>query len=613
MGIRKLAILLILLFPLFFFEKQAFAQELERSIYIRVNKSYVRAGDSYEAYVFEDYNRFIGFSGNLEVCNNYNPSTRTCNSAPTPWRDFSGNLVNVTGGKAVINIPQTATTPFTARVRFRPLGSNWGWSNEIVMAVNTTNGLLDVSTYFIMNRYPIEFNGENRAFTDQNGNTIRTPFKTVIGFMNPSLACDGTARNVMYFIKDKTKGYWDPETPWFNDLFRISKPDYARYNLLWYVKSFQKLSGWQDEFLTAEGHRTYYTEEGPLTYDNNFKRFSRQYRYTSANPAIPAYFLSARYVGNGWGLSNNKARFVVTTDPNTSLCTMTNFGGDGFWAVHADKTSLSGYPDVLRLKYYEGDNGFATDSTKYVLREDWYFAKNVGLVKIDVKNFCPTTWGTYARCKPCRLDPSGDCFAEYISDPTVTLSRVGPYYTPTPTPIIRPPNADANSDGRVDGVDYVVWLGSFDQPTSLGPSGGDFDHSGRVDNSDYLVWLDSYGGGTLEGYFTISVADESFCLYTTNPQTIQLARDNYFGLNQKHPQGPILAGSGGFNYGYGGTPGDKYYRYWSWHMDPQRTLMVDQSIELCDGLPSAVEYGPIDYGQYCPWLGKVTALNCIAL
>ena len=115
---------------------------------------------------------------------------------------------------------------------------------------------------------------------------------------------------------------------------------------------------------------------------------------------------------------------------------------------------------------------------------------------------------------------------------------------------------------------------------------------------------------TASGYFTVSVADESFCFYSTDSQTIELATGNYYGQNNYHLQGKVEAGNGGFNYGYGGMPGDKYWRYWSWQLNPDTTRMVELSIELCDGLPSAVEYGPIDIGYYCPWLGKVTALGC---
>lgn len=52
-------------------------------------------------------------------------------------------------------------------------------------------------------------------------------------------------------------------------------------------------------------------------------------------------------------------------------------------------------------------------------------------------------------------------------------------------------SGDANNDGRVDGVDYVVWLSHYNQNVA-GSGSGDFDNSGRVDGLDYVIWLNNY-------------------------------------------------------------------------------------------------------------------------
>ena len=48
---------------------------------------------------------------------------------------------------------------------------------------------------------------------------------------------------------------------------------------------------------------------------------------------------------------------------------------------------------------------------------------------------------------------------------------------------------------------------------------------------------------------------------------------------------------------------------WTWHPDPAHISFVDQSIELCDGLPSHIEndkdYRFKEVGEYCPWRAKV--------
>ncbi|MBX3100234.1 MAG: hypothetical protein KF761_11725 [Salinibacterium sp.] len=40
---------------------------------------------------------------------------------------------------------------------------------------------------------------------------------------------------------------------------------------------------------------------------------------------------------------------------------------------------------------------------------------------------------------------------------------------------------------------------------------------------------------------------------------------------------------------------------WSWHIDPTTLEFADQTIEVCDGLPSYVEDGTVTSDSYCPW------------
>jgi hypothetical protein len=53
--------------------------------------------------------------------------------------------------------------------------------------------------------------------------------------------------------------------------------------------------------------------------------------------------------------------------------------------------------------------------------------------------------------------------------------------------------ADADGDGKVDGVDYAVWFNNYNQNTSNGVSDGDFDENGTVNISDFVAWINSYG------------------------------------------------------------------------------------------------------------------------
>lgn len=87
--------------------------------------------------------------------------------------------------------------------------------------------------------------------------------------------------------------------------------------------------------------------------------------------------------------------------------------------------------------------------------------------------------------------------------PTVTLS---PTKSPTPTKVPTntfiptstftptPPSipGDGSGDGKVDGIDFVIWLNNYNQNV-FGPSKGDFNNDGKVDGIDYSIWLFNYG------------------------------------------------------------------------------------------------------------------------
>ena len=53
---------------------------------------------------------------------------------------------------------------------------------------------------------------------------------------------------------------------------------------------------------------------------------------------------------------------------------------------------------------------------------------------------------------------------------------------------------DANGDGKVDGLDYVVWLNNYSKSVTAGAGSGDFNNSGIVDGLDYVIWLNNYNG-----------------------------------------------------------------------------------------------------------------------
>lgn len=51
---------------------------------------------------------------------------------------------------------------------------------------------------------------------------------------------------------------------------------------------------------------------------------------------------------------------------------------------------------------------------------------------------------------------------------------------------------DANSDGKVDGIDFTIWLSHYGQGIA-GVANGDFNIDNQVDGIDFTIWLSNYG------------------------------------------------------------------------------------------------------------------------
>jgi hypothetical protein len=62
-----------------------------------------------------------------------------------------------------------------------------------------------------------------------------------------------------------------------------------------------------------------------------------------------------------------------------------------------------------------------------------------------------------------------------------------------PTPVIPPPHAgDFDSDGDVDGADFVAWQTNFPKESGATLAQGDGDADGDVDGADFVVWQTNF-------------------------------------------------------------------------------------------------------------------------
>jgi hypothetical protein len=156
--------------------------------------------------------------------------------------------------------------------------------------------------------------------------------------------------------------------------------------LLWYVVPPQRQVGWNNEYITAVGHRAFSLPSTPgdrLRLNANFTQQLHTFIYGSNDPRLPGYILSPRWVGTGYGISNNQQTYLGN-DTGMDMCALaqdtTVQRGVGTWSVHIDKVNLS-LPKyqgpAMRISFWEFIGG--------EIKEQWYFVKDVGLVRIEQK------------------------------------------------------------------------------------------------------------------------------------------------------------------------------------------------------------------------------------
>lgn len=95
---------------------------------------------------------------------------------------------------------------------------------------------------------------------------------------------------------------------------------------------------------------------------------------------------------------------------------------------------------------------------------------------------------------------------------------------------------------------------------------------------------------------TFQVVDERFKALLTEPEDIAIARRLLLGEDAPGiPNGRVIRETG-VNEG------------WSWSMDPDDIEFAEQTIEVCDGVPSDVEDGIVTSDRYCPWSAIVVEI-----
>ncbi len=101
---------------------------------------------------------------------------------------------------------------------------------------------------------------------------------------------------------------------------------------------------------------------------------------------------------------------------------------------------------------------------------------------------------------------------------------------------------------------------------------------------------------TPKAIVTFQVADEIFRVQLVGDDLVSAARRAQAGSGGRIPNGRIVNGT-------------DVNRGWSWHLVD--VSFAEVAIELCDGRPSDVEKGGVNFGggRFCPWTARVIAID----
>lgn len=308
-------------------------------------------------------------------------------------------------------------TPGYWHMRFRPFDerSTVAYSNEVTLIVLDSpppqNQLIEIKDYYIQQP------GAANIYVTENNKTGKTG-QTIIQYEDKVRWWNKIDVLPWRYWKDIPDAYWNPKP--FNEATSIM----FRQSLRFFVADLDSFFPDVPEFnnyLWSPGHARYSFEmSGEQIINSDFApgKYATGYYTGVSSGSIPGYIYAPKRFYDTFFLNNKKAVYVqgdVTQMPfqvyfpdATSLKT---------WMIRADMQNIS-----INNTYFKY-NGPALKIDQYeenLLRETWYFVKNIGLVEIRIKHFNNYgNWGSGL----CSADQ--DCYGDNIVTPffRITLDR----------------------------------------------------------------------------------------------------------------------------------------------------------------------------------------------
>jgi len=438
-------------------------------------------------------------SCNNGVCGNW--------SNPSAWGTYRSD----TNGVTRLDLDGPWPEKRTMNMKFRPRGSTLALSNQV--SVNFIKKpdptVLSMSDYYIFKPgYLWEYQSSNL----KNGIITGT---TRLQIENETTFC-GIRFYPWRFTKDNLSIYWNPgrgrNLRWF-----IVNPAYTFTEIPGYNNYIWGFGDLDYTGLTLNNQTGTFDSVNGLR-DINLSKLENLYMYknfNATNPGLPSYNLTPKTVpANETYISRQTesvyARAWPYSIPPLSLPTTTcklkadlsEIPGGSYlkssWKLRVEKDYLPPWGEVVRTDQYEGGANLETDG---LLRESWYFAKGVGLVKIATKTF--NNYAGDSKSLACKDD--SDCWSDTISHPFTEMTLKNYYQNPTLSVSV-----------STDGVNYSPTITTtVDKGYYLKVNPA---YTGYLENYPNIKWLwvqdgivkvpNGYGAGKYTPKFRIWVPNE---------------------------------------------------------------------------------------------------------
>ncbi|MBN2005703.1 MAG: hypothetical protein JXA21_20265 [Anaerolineae bacterium] len=272
--------------------------------------------------------------------------------------------------------------------------------------------------------------------TTYNVNGAYQSFTSRIEIENSVTMC-GRSATPMRFTKSNMYGYWGARYSWH----AANDPWTGDYSRRFFATGFLSDSYWNGtEFMGSLGGKSYTLPGG----QNNFMTLGSFYPYNQVyfpssqqNFYFPSYFLSPRLVNPSavYQFERNDRIFRpyrsgITTDNYCGSVPSgwdTKYPSSGYekdhgWHLDIKPTTISVFGQSVQALRYRWIEYQVPMGSGFILREDWYVAKNIGLVKLDgkdISHYLPNlTWAQ------CQSEPM--CLGkDFLDTPTRPSSDAG--------------------------------------------------------------------------------------------------------------------------------------------------------------------------------------------